>query len=920
MNTPLDLLNAEKGERKGKKSAEKTFFGLELSSPEWLIKETGFGLDPQHIQESLFTLGNGFIGSRGVLEEIPESAMPGTFIAGLYDKSGAQVEELVNLPNPINFIVAAEGEKLDMRFMEYIKHVRYLDMQKGMVFRRTVFQDGKKRRFLYKSLRFFSMNNPNLLEMKVSITLLNGKAELTALDIMDDSVANYGGLIYGFRRHFRLMDVDTKSDVLNYYAFRTHTSKIWVAYADFLMMERDGRQVALHDRFYDFELKAGETITFTKTMAITTSLQYRVSNLKEETLRILNNAVSAGFERNAKDHIETWKTIWEHANIKIDGDELCDRALRFNIYHLVIAGFKGNFPMNIGARALTGQGYRGHIFWDSEIFMLPFYIYTDPLIAKNILLYRYYRLNGARSNAKVRGYQGVLFPWESGSKGDDVTPRYAKDIDGSVIKIETIEYEQHITADIAYGVYNYYRATEDTDFMVNQGAEIVMESARFWASRVTFNLSRKKYEIHNVIGPDEFHINVKNNSYTNYMAAWNLEYAHDIYHDLKKNNPQELEDLMSKIRLSEKEVAAWKEIGDNMFIPISKKTGIIEQFEGYFKKKETVVRNYDKQFMPEAPSHYSYSDFDKTQFIKQADTLLLFNLFPERFTAEEKRKNYRFYIKRTLHQSSLSHSSHCLIAAQLGDYLRAFALYLFAVHVDLKNLHNNTDGGMHMANVGGVWQATVFGFAGLSFYSDAIAVNPVLPRHWKEISFNLFWKKSLLKVSVNNKMVSIICYPMNSNQSGIKAIIFNKEFILEPFKIYEFKRKARDIHMRRVRDIMRKDSFISANEDTPVRRISHFLVDHNISSVPIIDSSSQLQGIVSEQDILKVTDSDLSKLKAKDIMNKSVEYVKEDDHIEIAIRIFTERPFRMLPVLRGKTVVGVLSRQEVLSACTGEYY
>ncbi|UCB56463.1 MAG: CBS domain-containing protein [Candidatus Omnitrophota bacterium] len=900
----------------------KDFFGISLSSPEWLIKETSFGLDEQHTQESIFTLGNGFIGSRGVLEEYPERAMPGTFITGIYDKSGAQVEELVNLPNPIHFIFAVEGEKLDMHFMGFLKHVRYLDMHKGLLVRKTLFKDGKNRKFLYQSLRFFNMKNPHIGWMKVSLTLLNGKAEVTALDFLDDSATNYGGLVYGTRRHMRLMDADTKNEI-NYYAYRTITSKIWVAYADRLFVEKNSNQMLLHDRAHNFELQKGETITFTKVFTINTSLQHHVGELKEKSLRLLKETSSRGLQESLKEHVEEWKRRWEQANVTIKGDKLSDKALRLNIYHLIIAAYKGNFPMSIGARALSGQGYRGHIFWDSEIFMLPFYLYTDPPMAKNMLLYRYKRLSQAIANAKKRNYKGALFPWQSASIGDEVTLRYAKDTDGTIMKVETMDYEHHISADIAYAVFNYYRATDDFDFIIHHGAEIVFSTARFWASCVTFNEKMKKYEILDVIGPDEFHTRVKNDFYTNILASWNMEYARSLYYEIKEKYPDAFYRLEHNLRLHEREVDGWRDIAKDIYIP-KPKEGIIEQFKGYFKKKQISIRSYSDFFMPEAPQHLSYKDFDKTQFIKQADVLFLFYLLPQRFDWEQKIKNYQYYIKRTLHQSSLSPSIHALLASEFGDCLRAYLFFLFSSQIDLKNLHNNSDGGMHMANAGGIWQAAIFGFAGISFEDNKLTINPRLPAHWKLMQFKIFRGKSLLRLALNNKEVEVTYYPNQAKNANIQIGIFEKNYSIEPFKTIKVKigrKEAVMVSAKRLKDIIREENLIFVNENDPIKRVSHVLKEKNASSVPVVKANNQLCGIISKKDIVGVTErEDLAQLKAKDIMNKSVEYVNLSDHVEIALRLFTERSFQLLPVVKGKTLVGCITRKEILSVCSGENY
>lgn len=916
---PIPLIESLNKKRTQNTKRVNDFFGVELSPKEWLIKETTFGLDPQHIQESLFTLGNGFIGSRGMLEERPERGMAGTYIAGVFDKSGAQSEEMINLPNPINFHITTDGEKIDMGLMGFVDHVRYLDMRKGLLARRTLFKDGRGRKYLYKSLRFFSMSDPHIGWMKVSVTLLNGKAKLVMVDLHDDTVGNYGGLIYGLRRHVHLRKADTINDV-NYYAYKTHTSNTWITYADSLSVERGNVKTPLNDRVYIFDMRAKETVTFTKTIAISTSLQHPASKLEKETVFLLKGAKVKGFERSVVDHEDAWKKRWESANVEIEGDSLCDKALRFNVYHLLIAAHKGKFPLSIGARALTGQGYRGHVFWDSEIFMLPFYLYTDPGVAKDMLLYRYLRLDAARNNAKKRGFKGALFPWESGMKGDEATPRYAKDTDGSIMEMDTIDYEHHISGDIAYAVFNYLRATGDYDFMLHYGMEIVFSTAQFWASRVSFNEKRKKYEIADIIGPDEFHSRVKNNAYTNTLASWNMEYAYSLYDKLKAQNPRELKKIAYRLGIDDKEVNKWKEISEAIYIPKGN-DNIIEQFEGYFRKKETAIKSYDDFFMPEAPRHLSYRDFDRTQFVKQADVLLLFYLFPERFTRDEKIKNYRYYMERTLHQSSLSHSTHALLSSEFKDCVRAYLFFLFAAQVDLKNLHNNTDGGMHMANVGGVWQAAIFGFAGISVKDDMIAINPRLPGNWSSIKFKLFWRGSALDIKVSNNMVEVSYPSQGSRKKSLEIEIDNKIYSLKHLENISVKIRRGAVSMKRIKDIIRQENFVYANESDPIKEISRILREKGLSSIPIVNGDNKLCGIISKKDIVSVTEKDdFSQLRAKDIMSKNVEFVKTSDHIEIALRLFTERSYQLLPVVKGKTLVGCVTRNEILTSCSKENY
>jgi len=892
------------------------YFGIKLSPRKWLIEDRDFGLDYQHVQETLFSLGNGFIGSRGVFEELPERALPGTFISGVYDRSGAQVEELVNLPNPINFFLLSEGEKIDMFLMRPIKHVRFLDMNKGLLARNSVFKDGKKRKFIYRSLRFFSLDNPHIGAMKVSVTLLNGTSDMTSLDFLNEA-ENTGGLMYGTRKHYRLKEFLSRENE-HYRAYQTHTTRTWIAYADQFEVEIKGKKTVLEDRVFNFRINEGETVTFTKIFSVLSSLETSKKRLRKETLGNLEKAVKTGFNGLIEAHLEKWKEKWRQADIAVEGDSSSEKALRFNIYHLLIAHTKYNLLGSIGARALTGQGYRGHVFWDSEIFMLPFYLYNFPELARKMLIYRYERMDEARKIARHKGYNGVLFPWESGSSGNDVTPRYAKDVNGSYAEINTMDYEHHISADVAFGVYDYLRATGDYNFQLDYGAEIVFETARFWASRAVSGKGGK-YEINEVIGPDEFHIKVNNNAFTNLMAAWNMEYASYLFYELQKNSPDKLKEITGKIDINKEETDRWINISRNIFVPISK-SGIIEEFEGYFNKKERKIKTYSRNFMPEAPKLKSYADYDQYKFVKQADTLLLMYLLPERFSRREILRNYTYYIARTLHQSSLSHSTHALLAAKLCDRPRAYAFFRFAANVDLKNLHKNSDGGMHMASAGGVWQAAIKGFAGIGFDRNAIRIEPRLPGNWKKMKFKLVWKNNVMGFTVTHN--SVTARLINSDKdSEVFLESFDKKYILSKGKSDKVRIIVKEEHMKKVGDVMEKEKIAAVRENTPIKNISRIMTEDETASVAVVGKENDYLGVVFERDVLKAfEEGGYGRLKAADLMRETAPVLKESDSIEEAVKKFEDIPQESLPVLKNKKLVGVLERRKVLAVCIGEYY
>lgn len=759
-------------------------FSKYLSKKDWLVSEKGWSKNELGARESLFTLGNGYLGSRGIYEEIPDGTEPGTFIAGVYDKGAAMVTELVNAPNPIDFRVIVEGEKLDAGRMDMLENERVLDLQKGLLARRTVFSDTKGRRFLYESLRFFSLREKHIGAMQVFLKSLDKPSRIIVQDTVDDSVTNVGGGVEGRKRHTQLVDVSAEGGV-NYISVKTFTRKIWIAYASFLGVARGrSHSVGTLNKIFNMTLEKGETVCFTKIFSIHTSRDTPAKNIKKVAIKKLHLAERLGFEGLLERHRDAWQKKWETADMEINGDKEARGALRFNIYHLLIAGNENDENVSIGAKTLSGSGYRGHIFWDTEIFILPFFIYTNPKIARNLLMYRFHRLNEARRIAKSKGYNGTLFPWESADTGGETTPPYAKHLDGTIIEIHTMDMEHHIVSDIAYAACHYFNATDDFEFMFKAGLEILFEAARFWASRVTYNKKTKKFEIRKVIGPDEFHENVNNNAYTNKMAAWNLYKAEEFYKYFSEKHPRVLKRIARKLSLKIREVAQWRSIAKKIKIPLSKSRGIIEEFDGYFRKKDVVLKNLNHYFMPVLPTDISLKDIQKTQIVKQADIIMLMYLLPEEFTEDEKRKNYLYYVKRTLHKSSLSPSIYSILASEVGDVTRGYLFFLFSLYADLKNTHGNSCDGIHAASLGGTWQAAIMAFSGFRNIEDLPCFEPRLPDHWRNIKFRLKWRNSDLMISASNKKIKIFAASKKKGSILIKCfntvhkVPFNRNHVI----------------------------------------------------------------------------------------------------------------------------------------------
>lgn len=750
----------------------KELFEQYLDSSNWLIWEKNWDKDLQQRQESLFTLGNGYLGSRGIYEEIPPGACPGTFIAGVYDSTGAQVTELINAPNPIDFRIISDGEKLDPTSMDVVSHSRVLDISKGLLARKTIYSNNKKNKFNYQSLRFFSMRQKHIGAMQVCLTPMDSGANITVESAVDDGIRNKGIVTEGRKKHFHINEFN-KFGPINYLCVKTFDKDILISYATILKMYFNYKTTTIPHRVFHMHVKKGETVCFTRYFSIHTSWHISPKIVRSRAIKTLRVAANKSFEQLLKENTRAWSKKWNISDVQIGGDSSADLALRFNIYHLLIAGNDDDGMSSIGAKTLSGEGYRGHVFWDMEIFMLPFYIFTQPLLAKSLLLYRYKRLEQAKKIALDRGYKGALFPWESADSGEESTPSWHKDFDGRIIEIYTMLREHHISADIAFAVWHYYTVTNDHDFMINYGLEMLVETARFWMSRLEWNNHKKSYCIRDIIGPDEFHERVNDNAYTNVMAKWNINTAVSMIRIFKRKYPDAAKNLLKRLKHTNKEIHDMTQRASLIDNTAPGKKGIFEEFDGYFNKKYVRLKNIHKNIIPEAPIRIKVKDFNKTQFVKQADVLMFLYLLSGVYSTGIVKKNYEYYIKRTLHKSSLSPAIHAIMASRVGDNARAYKYFEKALYIDLQDFYGNTVNGIHAASLGGVWQSVINGFAGVQIINGKIlSINPNLPQGWRSLKFTLKWNNIDLYISVYSKSVEV--FYRSKNIKSIKILAFRR--------------------------------------------------------------------------------------------------------------------------------------------------
>jgi kojibiose phosphorylase len=748
---------------------------------QWNIIQQNFDERQARKYETLFTLANGYRGLRGS-EEFAVEGERGNYISGIFDKATAQVTELVNNPNPLSLNLYLEDEKVDLKKCEVLKYDRQLNMQQGILTTEIKVKTSKGKIIEIEIEKFVSRKNVNRWAGKYSVKSVNFKAKLFIENIIDGTITN------GFldpankTKHFNVTNIYDMDPGIG---MKTATldKNIKVMEITTIISKNENGNLLKKRKFnvfgenarelYEVFLNEGESIEFFKY-----GVTYTSRDTEQELCHIcgqeLNRFLSDGFEREKENHINEWLRIWDNIDIKIEGDEEAQLGIRFNLYHLASSAYSEDTRVSIAAKALHGEGYKGHIFWDTETFMLPFFIYTQPEVAKALLMYRYNTLDGAKRNAASNGFKGAQFPWESADTGEEVTPKWGVDYYGNPVRIWTGDEEYHINSDITFAILEYYRATNDKEFLLKYGLEILFETTKFWGSRVEYNENEDRYEINKVIGPDEFHEHINNNVYTNYLAKWSIKKALEFVQWLKIEDTVQFDRLCNKVGLNNKEFARWNEIQRKIYIPMSEDGKIIEQFEGYFNLKDYEITEYDQNEMPVWPEGCDLSKLNETQLIKQADVVILMIMLGEEFDEEVKKENYKFYEARTMHKSSLSPSMYSIMGLTVGDTNNSYKYFMKTILTDLKDNQGNTDFGLHAASTGGSWQSAVFGFGGLNVDKKGIInFNPWIPKHWRSMSFITKWRGSNVKITISQENVEL------QAEQGIKIKIYGKEYNLD---------------------------------------------------------------------------------------------------------------------------------------------
>lgn len=717
--------------------------------PLWCIEQSHFDPQTQRHWETVFTTGNGLFCIRGVFEEGHRGEERAAFMHGLFDDVPVHFTELVNLPDALELEIFLNGERFSLEQGQVLEFHRWLDMRTGLLEREVRWRSPQGHTTRLHFARFISLADPHLMLIRFLIHPLDYQGEIEVRAGLNGETDN---LQY---KHWEWLAQETSSQQA-WLVCSTRKTNLPIALGAHLHIEshtpveRAGWDVRNHPVLVTRTFASpehpisGEKIVYIYSGRETPDPQSAVrARLAQTEAPLWDHAWPV--------HAHTWEREWEACDVIIEGDEEAQRAVRFSIFQLLIAAPRQDERVSIGAKTLSGYGYRGHVFWDTEIFMLPLFTYTRPEIARNLLSYRWHTLEGARRKARRNGYKGAQYPWESAATGDEVTPTWVPHYADPtrLIRIWTGDIEIHISADIAYAIHQYWRATGDDEFMRDRGSEIILDTARFWANRAEWNPDRHRYEYTDVIGPDEYHDHVDNNAYTNYLARWHLQTALELIEWLKVHAPDRHANLVQRLELTPTELAHWQDVIHKLYCPFDPQTGLIEQFEGYFQRKDVRLadlepRNVSIQVL------FGIEGANETQAIKQPDVLMLLYLLPELFNAEVVQANYDYYTPRTDHTygSSLGPSIQAIMACRVGRPEEAYEHFMRAARADLDNVRGNAEDGIHGASAGGVWQAVVFGFAGLRISDSGWSLKPALPSHWKRIAFKFKWRGQPVCVEV----------------------------------------------------------------------------------------------------------------------------------------------------------------------------
>lgn len=722
----------------------------------WQIKTNNLNPADKRLQESITSIGNEYMGMRGMFEEkYSGDTHKGIYLGGVWFPDKTRVGwwkngypqyfgKVINAVDFVSVDIRIDGQSIDLAVDDFSDFDLALDMKKGILTRSfVVHKNGKAVKVI--STRFVSVDVKELYANKLEfINLSTQPVTVEVESFIDADVynedSNYDEQFWNVldKKASQTNLVMLSQTKANDFGVPQFTVEMLAQHKTNLEFSANNETAKAVSALFKAELAPNESKTFEKYVIVVTSRDYAtVADLKTAATELMTTKVQAkDFATLLADHQAVWAKRWQKADVVIAGNDESQQGIRFNIFQLLSTYYGEDSRLNIGPKGFTGEKYGGATYWDTEAFAIPMYLgIADKQVSRNLLQYRYEQLPGAYHNAKQQGLKGALYPM--------VTFTGIECHNEWEITFEEI----HRNGTIAYAIYNYTRYTGDESYVLNEGFDVLVGIARFWADRVHFSKRKNMYMIHGVTGPNEYENNVNNNWYTNMLAKWCLEYTADI---AKKVAPDKLESL----DLHTAELECWQNIATNMYLPEDEELGIFVQHDTFLDKDLQTVDELAPSDRP-LNQNWSWDKILRSPFIKQADVLQGIYYFIDDYSLEDKKRNFNFYEPMTVHESSLSPSIHSILAADLKMEEKAFEMYSRTARLDLDNYNNDTNDGLHITSMTGSWLAIVQGFAGMRLKEGKLSFAPFLPKEWQGYSFRLNFKDRLIEVSVTKDAVKL---------------------------------------------------------------------------------------------------------------------------------------------------------------------
>lgn len=750
----------------------------------WTITRNELELEELLNLESIYALGNGYLGVRGNFEEDYGYGLSGT-IRGTYINAFHDVidipygeklhgfpetqQKLVNLMDAqsVRIYLGKEEEPFSLSVGTILSYERNLHMDGGYSERIIHWQAPSGREIKLHFRRLVSFTHKELFAIDILLEPVNFNGDIRIVSGLEGEVRNYTNsndprVGAGHAKRLNVTECGLRGNDLY---VQDETMASGMAAACVTRHQVTGQHTE--------ETIAGVTsATFTAMFELTEPVRFTKWNIYTDTLRhdkdlvdrgfaILNTLEGLSFDDVLKQQRNYLADYWKAADCIIENDDELQQGIRFNLFQLLQSTGRDQCS-NISAKGLSGEGYEGHYFWDTEIYMFPVFLLTRPQLAKQLLIYRYSKLDEARARAKEMGHaKGALFPWRtiSGTECSSFFPS------------GTAQY--HISADIAYSYIQYYLAEQDLPFMLKHGAEMLFETARLWMEIGHYH--QGAFHIDEVTGPDEYTCLVNNNYYTNVMAKHNLKWARRIYKLLHSFDEDDLNALCIRLGVSEKETEVWDKAAEAMLLPYDEELGINPQDDTFLRKAVWDLKNTPRDKHP-LLLHYHPLTIYRYQVCKQADTVLAHFLLEDEADPETIRRSYDYYEKITTHDSSLSSCIFSIMASKTGQPDKAYHYFIETARLDLDNTHGNTKDGLHLANMGGTWMAIVYGFAGFRLKDSGICLSPALPADWGRYSFRLTYRGRLVEVSISAEGVELQLL----EGSSVELTLYGEQVTLEP--------------------------------------------------------------------------------------------------------------------------------------------